>query len=105
MDDVAHARAHAATGAEPAAGATPSGAPSRDASRLVRALAEAGLLARVEPRGALAVVVPASGGFTLAPAQRQGLVQEAQACGFSHVALEVPALPGDDATVPGDHPA
>lgn len=71
-----------------------------------RALAGRGLLARVEGRGALAIVIPAPDAPAFDVATRRWVVQAAQESGFTHVALELPPdAPDADAALPGRHPA
>ncbi len=82
-----------------------------DVARLQAMLAVAGAEAgaggvthlSVEGRGTLAVLVPRAHPFAVSPALRRWLAAAAQACGFSHVALEVHPVPDDDAALPGHH--
>lgn len=73
---------------------------------LERALAARGVAARVEARGALAVVVTDPALPAIDVAMRRWMVQEAHQHGFTHLALEVFPAPADpDAALPGRHPA
>ncbi len=79
---------------------------SDGAGALQRLLALRDILARVESRGTLAVVVPATYGPAIDVATRRWIVQAAQEAGFTHVALEVLPDPTEvDAPLPGRHPA
>jgi hypothetical protein len=69
----------------------------RDGARLRAMLATVGVVAAVEARGALALVVPGDAAVRLSNDARQALLEAARACGFSHLALEVTALTGQDA--------
>lgn len=73
---------------------------------LERALAGRAIRARVEGRGALALVTPSADAPAIDAATRRWIVQAAQEAGFTHVALEVLPDPTDaDAPLPGRHPA
>lgn len=73
---------------------------------LERALAGRAIRARVEGRGALALVTPSADAPAIDAATRRWIVQAAQEAGFTHVALELVADPvGADAALPGHHPA
>lgn len=74
-------------------------------ARLQRAMDDHGFRARVESRGALAVIVPHVHPVAIDPGTRRWLVREALAAGYSHVAFELRLAADDHATVPGDHSA
>lgn len=76
------------------------------ARALERALAGRSIRARVEGRGALAVVIPSPDAPAIDAATRLWMVQAAREAGFTHVALELVPDPADaDAALSGRHPA
>jgi hypothetical protein len=70
---------------------------------LESALAALGWPCRVDARERLAILIPADADALAATsARREDAVRLARAHGFTHVAVEVPAAPCDDAVLSGD---
>ena len=73
------------------------------AESLRAALSALGIECTVEARDRLAVIVPTNGGAALRdPAARRSALALLSEHGFTHLALEIPDAPADDAIVSGD---